>query len=254
MSCQETVAVIHEYLDGELDQVRTLAIEQHLRNCPACARACRERQSLGKALADRSLYFNAPRALEPRVRRAISRAAKSEARREYWHWRWKWRWPNVLAPLAAAALVMLVALPLATRHATEDRLADEILTAHVRSLMVEHKVDVVSSDQHTVKPWFDGKLDFAPPVLNLAAQGFPLVGGRLDYLAERPVAALVYQHHQHFINLFVWPAVGSSSAAEKTTIRRGYNLIGWTASGMTFWAVSDLNRTELGEFTRLIQF
>ncbi len=253
MSCKEIKEVIHGYLDGELDLVRSMAIEQHLKECPACVRAYQEQQSLRTAIAGGSLYFDAPRDLERRVRSAVRQASKAEGRAEGRHWLWNWSWPIVVVPLAAAALVMLIALPLVIRHSAEDRLAEEIVSAHVRSFMAEHKTDVASSDQHTVKPWFDGKLDFAPPVNDLADRGFPLVGGRLDYVQGRPVAALVYQRNKHFINLFIWPASSNSTIAETLAARQGYNLMHWNASGMTFWAVSDLNRADLRDFARLIR-
>ena len=136
----------------------------------------------------------------------------------------------------------------------EDLIAQEVISNHVRSLMeTHHPVDVPSSDQHTVKPWFNGKLDFSPPVENPADQGFPLVGGRLDYLGGRSVAALVYQRHQHYINLFIWPSNDAREKAEESMKRQGYNLFHWEKSGMEYWAISDLNEAELRQFAEIIQ-
>src|SRR5262249_31751299 len=155
-------------------------------------------------------------------------------------------------PAAAVALLALAILPL-LRRPGGDRLIDDIISGHVRSLMVEHLTDVASSDRHTVKPWFDGKLDFSPAVVDLADHGFPLIGGRLDYLENRPVAALIYGRPKHFINLFVWPTDASSAPGERTVSRQGFTLIHWSAGGMTYWAVSDLNPAELGEFAGLVR-
>src|SRR5262249_12658395 len=133
-------------------------------------------------------------------------------------------------------------------------LTQELVASHVRSQMLpSHRFDVASSDPHTVKPWFEGKLDYSPPVKDLTARAFPLVGGLLDCLRDRPVAALVYQRRKHTINLFIWPSAPGSDAAIKRVERQGYHMYQWSHSGMTFWAVSDLNDRELQEFVRLIQ-
>jgi len=162
-----------------------------------------------------------------------------------------------LAPLAAtsacAALIVGILLGRSSRPSLEALRAEEVASAHVRSLMGGHLVDVPSSDQHTVKPGFAGKLDFSPPVPDLAEAGFPLVGGRLDYLAGRPVAALVYERRKHFINVFTWPSRESRGEGEKKLALNGYNLVHWHESGMTFWAASDVNPTSLQEFVRLFE-
>jgi len=151
------------------------------------------------------------------------------------------------------ALAIWQAVP-GLRSSGDEILAQEMVSNHVRSLQLEsHRTDVISSDQHTVKPWFDGKLDFAPPVKDFSSRGFPLIGGRLEYLNNRAVAALIYQRRKHFINLYIWPAEESNVTSEVGTKRQGYNLLHWTNSGMTYWAISDLNGVELQEFARLVQ-
>ena len=253
MNCNETKEIIHGYLDGEVDPIRSTTIEQHLKDCAACAAAYREQQSLRTVIAQGSLYFNAPKGLEKRVRSAVRQASKAEGRTEFRRPRWTWTWPTILSPLAATALLLVIALPILNRHSADDRLTREIVAAHVRSLMADtsHLTDVASSDQHTVKPWFTGKLNFSPPVTDLASQGFPLLGGRLDYIEEHPVAALVYQRRKHFINLFIWPEKSGSSGELRTP--QGYNVIHSNHEGMTYWAISDMNSGELREFVKLAQ-
>ena len=215
MNCKDIEEVIQGYLDGEIDLVRTLAIEEHLKNCPACARLHQERQSLRTAIRGASLYFEAPKGLERRVRSAVRQASRAETRAEGRHWRWNWTWPQLLTPLAAVALVLLIALPFVISHSAENRLLEQVASAHVRSLMAElHLTDIASSDQHTVKPWFTERT-FSPSVTDFAARGFPLVGGRLDYIADRPVAALVYQRRKHLINLFIWPAARTTTSVSR---------------------------------------
>jgi len=253
MNCNETKEIIHGYLDGEVDLARSMAIEQHLKDCAACAAAHREQQSLRTAIAQGSLYFNAPKGLEKRVRSAVRQASKAEGRTEGARQRWNWNWRAILSPLAATALLLLIALPILTRHSADDQLTREIVAAHVRSLMTDtsHLTDVASSLNHTVKPWFTGKLNFSPPVTDLASQGFPLQGGRLDYIEEHPVAALVYQRRKHFINLFIWPEKSGSSRELRTP--QGYNVIHSNHEGMTYWAISDVNSGDLREFLKLAQ-
>ena len=161
--------------------------------------------------------------------------------------------PALAASFAVAALLVSGLLFFRSNVTSEDLIAREIVSAHIRSMMANHLTDVPSSDQHTVKPWFDGKLDFSPPVVDLGSKGFSLIGGRLDYAGNRPVAALVYQRRQHFVNLFVFPSVDNLESGNKMTARQGYNLIHWSRSGMTFWAVSDINLGELQEFSEYLQ-
>jgi anti-sigma factor RsiW len=270
MNCQEIETLKHAYADRELDLVRTTEIEHHLSDCPACSKSYENIRALGSALKSADLYFKAPAQLKKRIRKVVAAdGVAADVRRRtpaeqlsedppshvggYRSWAFLRQLLKWGIPVAGTALVAILLATALIRPSAEEGLAQEVTAGHVRSLMADHLTDVASSDQHTVKPWFDGKVDFAPPVKDLAAQGFPLVGGRLDYLQDRQVAALVYQRQKHLINLFIWPAPRSSNTAKKPTVRRGYNLIHWTESGMTFWAVSDLNSTELREFAELIK-
>ena len=249
MICQETRNLIHPYLDGELDLVRSLEIEAHLNDCQTCAQAYNELRSLHSAVSDTALRFEPPAALRNRVRAALRDESEVTNRSSRLSWGW-------LIPAVSCAVLVIIAwslFALLSRRSTSDLVAQEIVSGHVRSLMEKHLTDVPSSDQHTVKPWFDGRLDFSPPVKDLASAGFSLVGGRLDYIGNRTVAALVYQHRQHYINVFVWPSTGPSDASERALVRQGYNLINWTNTGMNYWAISDLNLAELQQFVQLLQ-
>src|SRR5882724_12922862 len=221
MNCKETQELRHAYADGELDLVRNVEIETHIAGCDACAQDYKTLRTLRSTINSSDLYFKAPPGLRNRVRSAIRVEDKTaDTPGPAFSWAWL-KWGFSLAGTAVAACVVTAILLTAS---ADNRLADDITAGHVRSLMASHLTDVPSSDQHTVKPWFDGKLDFAPPVVDLKDHGFPLAGGRLDYFGNRPVAALVYQRQKHFINLFIWPATGAA-AEEKTYIRNGYNLI-----------------------------
>jgi len=248
LNCQEA-HLIHPYFDGELDLVRSLEIEAHLKDCQTCAQAYKELRSLRAAVSDTALRFEPPVALRNRIRSAVRDESKATNRTL----RFSWRWLIPAVSFAVLLVVVLSLLALVSRPSTSDLMAQEIVSSHVRSLMEKHLTDVPSSDQHTVKPWFDGRLDFSPPVKDLASAGFSLAGGRLDYIGNRPVAALVYQHGQHYINLFVWPATGASDASGRALVRQGYNLINWSNSGTDYWAISDLNLAELQQFVQLLQ-
>jgi anti-sigma factor RsiW len=258
LSCEEYNTLIHGYLDGELDLLSTLRLEAHLPECASCAQTYGSHRALRSAMSRGELYFKPPNELAGRIHVALQEAnAERHAPLSVWKvpkpMRWRIWWPSI-SMAASAVLVAIVAWRLgsvASRPSPEDLLAQSVVGSHVRSLMANHLTDVLSSDQHTVKPWFDGKVDFSPPVKDLSGDGFPLVGGRLDYLEDRPVAALVYQRRKHFINLFIWPSAENSR--KKTVMRQGYNLFHWTQSGMTYWAVSDLNSNELQEFVQLVQ-
>ena len=262
MSCRENDALIHGYVDGELDLVNALQFETHLRECATCAQSLKQHQGLRSALRAGDFYFRPPDDLERRIRLILHEANGPgkvrrqvlTAVREAWGrmpWRISWALAGVAVSFAVIALMAWRLGPVAARRAQDDPLAQQVMASHVRSLMADHLTDVSSSDQHAVKPWFDGKLDFSPPVNDLSTEGFPLVGGRLDYLDDRPVAALVYRRARHFINVFIWPA--TKDGGQKTAIRQGYNLFHWSQSHMTYWAVSDVNSAELREFVRLLQ-
>jgi len=246
MNCQQAKALIDPYADGELEASAILELEQHLQNCSGCMLAWRHLQSLKKTLKSDALYFTAPAELRRRIKAELPSPAEAVP------WRHLWTWNRLTTAMSGAFAVCLAVLLMVmqTRPSSEQQLAQEIVSSHIRSLMPGHAMDVVSTDQHTVKPWFNGKLDFSPPVKNLTAQDFPLIGGRLDYLGGRGVAALVFQRHKHIINLFVWPAKENDSKPASVTPSQGYNLIHWSEAGMAFWAVSDLNEKELMEFVQ----
>jgi anti-sigma factor RsiW len=268
MTCDEIRAMIGPWLDGELEPADARAVERHVTTCEACAREMADLRALSGAIRDEMPSLAAPDALRTRIA-ATTEVLAADAppvsqpaagvdtfvigRR-----------PPRMAPqwLAAAALFVVVGVAAwmlgvvygrAPGNGAELAMRDAVVASHVRSLEASHLIDVTSSDRHTVKPWFDGKLDFSPPVPDLTAQGFPLIGGRLDYLDNRPVAALVYGRAKHDINLFIWPAPPESSPDAAPSTVRGYHVRHWVRDGMTFWAVSDVAEPDLATFVSLFQ-
>jgi anti-sigma factor RsiW len=245
MNCAEIRLLLHAHVDGELDAVNSLELERHLKTCAACAAENKSLQSLHAALRGGDLSFRAPDSLKKDLRQFVhDLSGEKNARKEF---NPQWLWKFLASGATAFALLVIFLRPAGISG--QDQLLDEVVASHVRSLQVEHLTDVVSSDQHTVKPWFDGKLDFAPDVKDFAAQGFPLVGGRLDCLDGRAVAALVYRHNKHFINVFVWPAAGAMKP--ETEMRRGYAIINCATNGLHYCLVSDMNPADLGELACL---
>jgi anti-sigma factor RsiW len=253
MDCKDTPMLVHGYIDGELALAENLEFEAHVKDCVACREILREQQELKDAIREHARYHAAPDGLEQRIRGAISlpsilppaEPAPAIPRRAAWQ------------PLAVAAALMLAVVSSSgvtyylTGRSAGPEIADQALDDHLRSLMANHLTDVASSNQHTVKPWFAGKLDLSPPVKDLAEEGFPLIGGRLDYLNDRPVAALVYRHGEHVINVFVAAATAAREPASLT--RRGYNLLHWTHDTMAYWAVSDADGDTLQKLHRLLE-
>jgi len=238
MTHQELAARLDAYVDGELTDAAARDVAEHLRSCADCARLHQARRALRAALQRDLPPVPAPDALRRRIQSQL-RGSRS------YQWR---RW----APLAAAATLVAAAVWLTVGPRSSGGLPDQVLASHLRSLQPNHLTDVASTDQHTVKPWFNGKLDYSPPVTDFASQGYPLLGGRLDYLGGRPVAALVYARRQHLINVFVWPASeGAATGADAT--RQGYHLLHRTYGSFDYWIVSDLGLDELRAFAELLR-
>jgi anti-sigma factor RsiW len=248
MRCASSRPLLELHLDGELSASESAEIQEHVENCAVCDGLYRRLEHLQRDIRVQAIRHTAPAQLQQRIQAALREAAGSEPQPRRMHWNW-------MAVAASILLVISTGWNIASLRsrdsAARDVLAQEVLSSHLRSLMGTHLLDVPSSDQHTVKPWFNGKLSFSPDVRDFSSQGFRLVGGRIEYIADRPVAALVYQRRQHFINLFTWPSPSSPQSGYGELKRSGYNLVSWTKDGMTCWAVSDLQTGELEQFAEL---
>src|SRR5437588_282685 len=270
MNCEEAKKLMDGYLDGELDPITSQTIEQHLRECDKCDQAYKAHALLIRSISDKTPYYKAPAGLRERIQsslreeiaerspRSVSRDITSlfqskPSERRAVLFGTQWNWLALAAAIVFAAIIAFNLVPRLQRPGADQLLATQLIASHVRSLMANHLTDVASSDQHTVTPWMDAKPDFAPPVVDLGGDGFPLVGGRLDYLKNRPVAAWVYQRRKHFINLFVWPKEPGAAGITDTITRQGYQLLHWVDSDFNYWAVSDVSDNDLQAFRQVFE-
>jgi anti-sigma factor RsiW len=241
MNCEKAHDFLDAYSTDELDLVSAMEVESHLADCANCASDLASIRSLRRTLREPSLRYAAPSALRDKLE--ATQPTQSPAN----HWR----------VARIAAMILLFLLPcigwyVSATRSNATQLADEITASHVRSLQGDHLLDVPSTDQHTVKPWFSGKIDFSPTVADFKSEGFPLVGGRLDYIERRTVAAVVYQHGKHVINVFAWPTTETDSPP-KSSQHNGFNLITWRGRGLVYAAVSDMNEQDLSRLVELLR-
>ena len=244
MHCTACRELIHAYVDGELDAPKRDEVAEHIHACAACHGISSRFTTLRATIKAGATRYPAPDRLRWRVQQMVHAVGgRSERRRNV-----IWSWLNAGVTFAAAASLAYSVVLYQAMPSDMQRLTEEVVTNHTRAVTVNHLADVASSDQHTVKPWFADKLDFAPPVLNEVTPGFTLIGGRLEFIAERRVAALAYRARGHIINLYIWPDKSTREPPAGMTSVRGYQHIQWARSGMHFWAVSDLNARDLSEF------
>lgn len=253
-ACDDKLLLLNALADGELDAGHALELEAHMKTCPACAQAWANLVEVKQALRSPALTEGAPEGFRARALAALDAAEADEApgparapaapsrpRRRFALE--TWIAGGAVTALAASLAVVTLMAPVAAD------LPFELVEGHVRSLQAAHLVDVATSDRHTVKPWFDGKIDFAPPVVDLASDGYPLAGGRLDYIDQKTAAALVYRRRAHVINLFIWP--GQAPEQPQLIRRKGYALVRWGRGGLVYWAVSDVDAGDLEGFQKI---
>ena len=251
MTCEDARPLLDAHVDRELDVATDREVIRHLSECERCASEVESIRALKKALSEGE-RTRAPQVLRRRIVAALGSPPVVDRARVTRAFRWLPRSSTIAVPAAIAAVLALLLMPRMFRVDQSDFLVREVVAAHVRSTQVDHLTDVISSDRHTVKPWFGGKIDFSPPVTDFQAKTFKLIGGRVDYLDDRPVAALVYQHGPHLINVFVWPSDGAERGPSLLT-RSGYNVDHFSHAGMNYWIVSDMGVDEMEKLAALLR-
>ena len=239
MTCDEAEVLLHALIDGELDAGHAREVEDHIATCPHCAKQLAFYREMSKAITAADLSYAAPASLRRRIEATVPEVRKPNRRAVLRGF----AMGSAVSAIAASGIVAIV-----LRSDDEARIESEIVSAHLRSLQAGHLTDVLSTDQHTVKPWFNGKLDVAPPVVDLTSQGYTLIGGRLDYVDARAVGAIVYRRRLHVINLFVTQTASTEHRPARTETFQGFNIRTWSDGGLNYWAVSDLAADELAEF------
>ena len=252
MECKNTLSLVHGYIDRELDLESVIAVDEHLQSCVECKKIYDVHAELQSAVRQHASYYTAPAALADLIRVNISAPttrAPAKTVKSLWQRYQLDQWFRFGTAVAATAGVTWMAALQLNSPSQDEAISEQVIAGYARSVLTSHITDVGTSDQHTVKPWLSSKLDFSPPVMDLTNEGFPLIGGRLDYLDNRPVATLVYRHRQHLINLFVWPySKSDKSATMQTLSKHGYYLLHWVDAGMTYWAISDVDSADLKTF------
>jgi anti-sigma factor RsiW len=250
-TCRESILLLQAEIDGELDAARTITVAAHRASCRRCESASRVIRAARSAVRTRATYHLPPasfrQSLEARLRQGSPEVMPNRRVRHFAPLRRLW-WQFGAAFGGGMAVAGVLATFLVAPH--PRGLGEAVVAGHIRALQPGHLVDVISTDSHTVRPWFDGKLDFAPPVKDLAPIGFPLAGGRLDYLGGREVAALVYRSDQHLIDMFVWPNPGALDTTPSYEVHEGYGLYKWNENNMSLWVVSDVAKSKLREFVK----
>src|SRR5690349_686910 len=249
MTCVECRDLIDAFADGELPGEDAAAVRAHLAGCGDCASELASITATSRRIGETFVKHQAPDVLKARIRSALSQpdafereetatVAKNGTRRLAW------------GGLGIAVASVLLTFAVVRQMTPARSLTDDVVTSHIRSLMPGHLTDVVSTNQHMVKPWFNGRVDLSPPVPNLDSIGFMLIGGRLDYLDGRSVPVIVYGRRQHVISVYTWPDSRSDASGPAESARNGYNVIAWRGGGLSLEAVSDLNRPELEQFVK----